>query len=198
MNLALFDFDGTITTGEMFRPFLSVAVEPRRLALGKVVLAPLLVAYKLGIVPGGVARAVVMRFCFSGVPVLTFEAACRRFAEQVLPAALRPEAMDRIDWHRSQGDRIVVVSGGLDNYLGRWCRSHQLDLVCSALEHQDAVLTGRYLGAECVGPEKTRRVRERYDLAAYPVIYAYGDAKDDLDMLDLAHKKYYRWQEMSV
>jgi phosphoserine phosphatase len=34
MNLALFDFDGTITVGDTFVPFMRFAVRPGRLVLG--------------------------------------------------------------------------------------------------------------------------------------------------------------------
>jgi hypothetical protein len=37
-NLALFDFDGTITSHDTFTPFIYYAVDPQRLAVGKVVL----------------------------------------------------------------------------------------------------------------------------------------------------------------
>ncbi len=46
--------------------------------------------------------------------------------------------------------------------------------------------------------EKARLVRERYDLATYPTIYAYGDTPEDLDMLAIAAQQYYQWQEVGV
>ncbi len=195
MNLALFDFDGTITTREMFPDFMHCAISPRRLAIGKLVLSPLIIGYKLGVVPGTLVRASIVRFGFTGVPTEQYEASGRHFADHVLPTALRQEALDRIAWHKSQGDKVVVVSGAFDIYLSHWCREHQLDLICSALAHKDNYLTGRYLGAQCVSAEKVRRVKEQYNLADYPVIYAYGDTREDLDLLAIAHKRYYRWQE---
>lgn len=197
MNLALFDFDGTITTREMFPDFVRAAVAPRRLAVGKVLLAPLVVGYRLGVVSGSVVRAAIVKFGFTGMPSAQFEEHCRRFSEQVLPTALRPEAMERIAWHKAQGDIVVVVSGAFDGYLARWCAQQQLDCICSVLEQVDGVLTGRYEGAQCVGAEKARRVRERYDLTAYPVIYAYGDTKEDRHLLALADRKVYRWRGLA-
>jgi HAD superfamily hydrolase (TIGR01490 family) len=196
MNLALFDFDGTITTREMFPDFMHLAVEPRRLALGKAALAPLIVGYKLGLVPGTVVRAAIVRFGFSGVSLAALETHGLEFADSVLPTVLRPEALQRIEWHKSQGDTVVVVSGAFDLYLVHWCRTHELELICSSLEHQEGVLTGRYLGSQCVRKEKARRVRSAYDLSRYPRIYAYGDTKEDLDLLALAHEQYYRWQRV--
>lgn len=198
MNLALFDFDDTITTREVFRPFLAQVIAPRRIALGRIVLAPLVVAYKLGWVSGARVRAAIIKLGFSGLALSDFQRAGKDFAEQVLSGVLRQEAMARIGWHRAQGDKIVVVSGSLDVYLRHWCEQHRIDLLCSSLEHRDGVLTGRYEGAQCFGPEKARRVRQHYDLSAYPLIYAYGDSADDLDMIGLAHKQYYRWRELTA
>lgn len=195
MNLALFDFDGTITTREMFPDFMHFAVAPRRLALGKVVLAPLIVGYKLGIVAGTTVRARVVNFGFRGVLETDFQHAGERFAREVLPGVVRPMALARIRWHQAQGDTVAVVSGAFDVYLSHWCQSLRLDLICSSLEARAGVLTGCYRGAQCVGKEKARRIRETYPVDDYRLVYAYGDTREDLDMLTLADKQYFRWQE---
>ncbi len=57
-------------------------------------------------------------------------------------------------------------------------------------------MTGEYAGGDCTGAEKARRVRERYDLSRYPVVYAYGDTPEDYELLRLASKRYFRWQEL--
>jgi phosphatidylglycerophosphatase C len=197
VNLALFDFDGTITTREMFADFMGHAVAPRRLAIGRIVLAPMLVGYKLGMVSANRVRSRVVDYGFRGADLAHVQAAGERFAREVLPAVLRPKALERIAWHKAQGDKIVVVSGAFDLYLTHWCAQHGLELLCSSLESSDGVMTGRYDGEQCAGEEKARRVRERYDLAGFPVIYAYGDTHEDLDLLELADRRYYRWREVA-
>ena len=196
MNLALFDFDGTITTREMFPDFVRLAVPAHRLALGKVLLAPLIAGYKLGVVSGSILRAAVVRLGFSGVPLAAVEAYGLEFAQSAIPLVLRPEALERINWHKSHGDTIVVVSGAFDVYLRPWCNANQVALISSSLEHRHGALTGRYQGHQCVLDEKARRVREAYDLSSYSRIYAYGDTKEDLGLLSLAHERYYQWQQM--
>jgi phosphatidylglycerophosphatase C len=197
MNLALFDFDGTITRKAMFGDFIRLAVSRRRRWLGSAVFAPLLIGYRLGLVSGNTIRASLVKFGFRGVPAAHVQAMGRRFSEHVLPAVLRPVALERIQWHREQGDKIIVVSGALDVYLEHWCRQHGLDVICSRLEIVDGYLTGDYHGPQCVGAEKSRRVREACKLENFAQIYAYGDTEEDLDMLSMASRKYYRWQEMT-
>lgn len=198
MNLALFDFDGTITTHATMPDFMRRAVSPLRLALGVPVFAPMLAGYKMGLVTGTTIRNAVTAFGFRGVPIAHVRAAGERFAAEYLPNVLRPEAMQRVAWHQAQGDKVVLVSGGLDVYLAPWCRQHGLELICSTLETRGEHLTGRYQGAQCVGEEKARRVRERYDLAAYSRCYAYGDTPEDAAMLALAQRRWFKGQEIEA
>ena len=198
MNLALFDFDGTITTREMLPDFYRFAIRPRRWALGQILLAPLVAGYKAGVVSGVVLRAAVAWLGFARVPVAEFEAHGMRFASEVLPGVLRPEAMARIRWHQGEGDRVIVVSGALDVYLKHWCATHELELICSSFAQAEGVLTGRYRGRQCVRAEKSRRVAEAVDLSQFPVVYAYGDTHEDLDLLALANRKFYQWREVGA
>jgi phosphoserine phosphatase len=40
--------------------------------------------------------------------------------------------------------------------------------------------------------EKVNRIRERYNLAEYSVIHAYGDSSGDKEMLNIATVRHYR------
>jgi phosphatidylglycerophosphatase C len=196
MNLALFDFDGTITVGDTFSPFLRFAVRPSRVLLGGFLVAPFVVAYRLGLISAARARPVVARVSFQGEQSNAVRALGRRYATDVLPTSLRPEALDRLQWHRQQRDTVVVVSASLDVYLAPWCDAMGVEYICTELEEHNGSLTGRYRQGDCSGRAKALRVRERYDLSRYSVIYAYGDTSDDREMLDLAHRKYYRGVEV--
>ena len=194
MNLALFDFDGTITDRETMPDFMHMAVRPGRLLLGKIVLLPLIVGYKASLVSGSVVRATICRVGFRGVPIRELRTHGERFAADYLPGQLRPEAMARIAWHRTRGDTVVVVSGGLDVYLEPWCREHGVELLCSSLEERDGRLTGRYRGRQCVRGEKARLVQENFPPETFSRVFAYGDTQEDRELLALAHESYYRWE----
>jgi hypothetical protein len=93
VNLALFDFDGTITTREMLPDFFRLAIPSRRLLIGKILLAPFIIGYKLRVVPGTAIRAAIVRIAFSGVPYSHYEQKGREFAIKVLPRFVRAEAI---------------------------------------------------------------------------------------------------------
>lgn len=196
MNLALFDFDGTITTRDTWTDFLRFAVRPARLAAGAVIFSPLMVAYRLGMISGPRSRPIVARFGFRGEAAADVRALGATFAADVLPRVVRRRALERIDWHKAQGDTVVVVSASLDVYLRHWCESMGVEVICTELEEAGGRLTGRYVRGDCSCAEKLRRIRERYDLGRYAVIYAYGDTEEDEEMLALAHERYFRWKRV--
>ena len=198
MNLALFDFDGTITTREMLPDFLHYSVPKSRLLIGKIVLAPLIVGYRVGWVSGTLVRRAIVWLGYARTPFADYARKGQTFADEMLPGVLRPDVMERIRWHQMQGDQVVVVSGAFDIYLSHWCSQHGLDLICSSLEHRDGRLTGRYLGQQCVRSEKSRRVRERFDLSQFSEIYAYGDTVEDEELLALAHRRFYQGKERTT
>jgi len=198
MNLALFDFDGTITTGDTWTPFMRMAVRPGRLMAAQVLLAPVVVAYRMGMVSASRGREVAARAGFVGVDASSIRDLGAQYAATVLPSVVRVSAFDRIAWHRERGDHVVIVSASLDAYLGPWCTQHNFDYICTTLEERGGRLTGRYLHGDCAGAEKVRRIRERFNLGQYTTIYAYGDSVEDREMIELANKKFYRWQEIST
>lgn len=199
MDLALFDFDHTITDRDTFSAFLKANIPPRRLRWGGLLLAPLVFGYyRLKVVPAHVLRAAVVRVGLSGLERQAFAEAAERYARDTLPGFVRPQALERIRWHLQRGDTVVVVSASIDLYLRRWCRQHGVALICSQLGHRHGRFSGRYRGHDCCGEHKARRVLKRYRLADYGAVHAYGDSAEDHAMLALAHHRTYRWQPMAA
>ncbi len=197
MDLALFDFDGTLTERETFPLFVRTVTPPARVAAGSVVLLPIVAGYRLGWISGSFTRAAIVRLALSGLSAAAVAAAGEQFAQATLPQLLRPQAWARLQWHRARGDTVAIVSGAFDAYLAPWCRAHGLALFCSALQQRDGRLTGRYEGAQCVGAEKARRVRAHYDLGRFAAVHAYGDTPEDRELLALAAHRHYRGEPVA-
>jgi HAD superfamily hydrolase (TIGR01490 family) len=191
-GLALFDFDGTLTERDTFRDFVLTAVPRHRKWAGAALLAPVVAGYQLGLVSPVSIRAAIVRMGFTGMPLARAQQEADQFAAR-LPSLIRPQARKRLDWHRARGDRIVVVSAGLELYLRPWCRAESIDLLGSRLQQVRGRLSGRFEGPQCAGREKATRVRAAYSLALYDRIYAYGDTSEDRALLGLAHERWYRW-----
>jgi phosphatidylglycerophosphatase C len=196
MNLALFDFDGTITHTDTFTGFLKYSSSKRRKVVGNALLALPLLGYRMGWVTGTRLRSQASRVAFTQRTLDSVREQGDTYAREVIPKLLRPDAIERLAWHRCRGDRVVVVSASLDVYLKPWCDQQDYALLCTALEARNGRLTGRYDGADCAGAEKARRVRAAYSLGDFETVYAYGDSHEDQALLGLAHERYFRWQRV--
>lgn len=192
MTIALFDFDGTITTHETMPAFIRQSTSTPRLLIGYLFLWPLLIGYKLGVVSGITIRAAIVRAAYMGADKTRIDDSGATFAQNYLSRVLRPEAMERIAWHRAQGHDVAVISGGLDCYLRPWTQKHGLRLICSSLEERNGKLTGRYKGPQCVRREKAQAARNHFGPLEGRRVYAYGDTSEDKDLLAIATDPYYR------
>ncbi|RYZ86098.1 MAG: HAD family hydrolase [Proteobacteria bacterium] len=197
MNLALFDFDGTITYEDSFSNFVKRSVPKSRLTRGYLFLAPWIAGYRMGFVSGTQVRKKIISIGFKGDALEHVQKLGEAYARDVIPGLVREEALERIRWHKNQGDKIVVVSASLDLYLKPWCETYDLDLICSKLEVKEGRLTGKYLGGDCTAGEKRTRVEKAYDLKNYKKVYAYGDTNEDNELLAMADVRYFRWKEVS-
>lgn len=196
MNLALFDFDGTVTTRDSFKPFLYYVTGPVRTVLGTAVLGPWLAAHRAGLISGSELRQAGAYVCFRGRRAEDIDALGERYS-QTLDAHVRPEMLSKLRWHQAQGDDVAIVSASIAPYLGPWCARAGVARLSTELEERSGTLTGRYAGGDCTGAEKARRVRARYDLEKYATIYAYGDTPEDAELLALAHQRFFRGQEVT-
>ena len=191
MELALFDFDHTVTTCDTYGRFLRRVATPEQLAQASWKVGPGLLAYRLRLISAQRIRARVTRLTFTDRHLEDITAQAAGYARDVLPQVMRPEMLDQIHWHLTQQHTVVIVSGSLDLYLRPWCEAMGLDLICNRLESRDGRLTGRYAEGDC-GPRKVEHIRRRYDLARSLRSHAYGDSREDRPMLALAHEPWYR------
>ena len=187
--VAAFDLDGTLTEGG------SVFLWLRRLAGSS---AAYRTAFRL-IIPltiGAVrssrwadnAKERLFHALLAGRDLADVEALSREFALEHLESHGRELLLNRLPWHLDQGHDVVIVSASPQIYV---------DVVAEALHAHGALgtrlavdplgkLTGGYLGKNCRGTEKMRRLDEWMELrfdGDHPVIYAYGNSRGDRRML---------------
>ena len=192
MKLAIFDFDGTVTTRNSFADFIRQTHGIGRALWGLVVLSSVLVAYILRFIPNWQAKQKVFAHFYKGWEKERFEAAAGEYALEKLPAIVRPGAFQRVEWHKEQGHRIGIVSASFENYLKPWCETHGFDLLATRVEVKDDKLTGQFASKNCCGEEKVNRIKEAYRLDDFEFIYAYGDSRADKSLIKIADEFRYR------
>lgn len=192
MTLSLFDFDGTITTGDSLIKFIRFVVGDTKFIWGMTVLSPMLIAFKLKLIPNYKAKQYLLSHFFKGMSERQFLQVSQEYSLKHISSILRPKAMERISWHKKQGHKIVVVSASIECWLKPWCDQNGLELIATRLEFKDGIVTGRMLTKNCYGLEKASRVNEAYNLNEFDYIYAYGDSRGDKELLALADESFYK------
>lgn len=186
MVLALFDFDGTITYKDSFIDFIIYAVGYQKFFIGLFSLSHILIKYKLSVIPNWQAKEMVLKYFFRGWDISVFEDKASQYSRERLPRIIRKTSLARIDWHKSQGHQVVVVSASIDRWLKGWCEELGLELISTQIEVISGKITGKLLTKNCYGIEKVRRIKEKYDLGDFEKIFAYGDSSGDRAMFAVA------------
>jgi HAD superfamily hydrolase (TIGR01490 family) len=190
-HLALFDLDGTLTTGDTMFAFVRHCRGDLRFLLGLVALSPMLLAHRLGLVSAERAKVMFLRHFFRGWSRSDLATQAVTFRDR-LDAMVRPLARERLRWHRDRGHDIVVVSASLDIWVRPWAENEGVTLLCTEAAYDSDAWSGALSTPNCNGPQKAERVRAALALDAYERIYAYGDSSGDTEMLALGHESSYR------
>lgn len=191
-EIAVFDFDGTITTKDTLLEFIKFAKGRLRFFIGFFIKLPYLIAFKLKIISNQSAKEKILQYFFRDTPVEVFKEYCAAFSKHMLPKLIRPNAVEEIRRLQKKNIVVVVVSASPENWIETWALQTEVQLIASRLEITDGKLTGKLCGKNCHGNEKVSRINEKYNLSHHQIVAAYGDSMGDKPMLELAANAYYK------
>lgn len=180
-RVAAFDFDGTLARRDTLMPFLA------KLAGVPAFTKALVAQHKRYRVDRDEAKADLLRRILGGRAVADVEGFGSDYAVG-LHHLLRPEMMETLRWHRSEGHTLVIVSASLGFYLRPLGDTLGFDHVISVeMEERDGVLTGELAAPNVRGPEKIKRLRALLDDDTTTELWAYGDSDGDAELLAAAN-----------
>lgn len=182
-GVAAFDFDGTLSSRDNFTPFLRRVAGNRAVARAMAVNTARVAAGSADERSRDALKGLVLHDLFAGYDAAALDEIGRGFAFEIVQRHLRPDMVQRADWHRTQGHELVIVSASLGVYLRPIAEQLRFDAVlCTELEvGPDGVLTGRLAGPNVRGLEKARRLDSFLDGKA-AAVWAYGDSSGDREL----------------
>jgi phosphatidylglycerophosphatase C len=196
-TVAAFDFDGTLTDGGSVFPFL-VSLRGLLPVLGAMLRqspALLRAAFTGGTPADEVKERLFVRL-LGGLAVTELDRRSTVFAHRHLQRHLRADTRRRLEWHQRQGHYTVIVSASPECYVMPSGEELGVDgVVATRLAvGGGGLLTGGYEGKNCRGAEKYARLvvhlRSRGLLSSnggeQPVLWAYGNSRGDLRLLNAA------------
>ena len=187
--VAAFDLDGTLTEGGSVFPWLkSIAGRGRTWRAAASLVVPLTVGAIRSSRWADNAKERLFMKLLAGIDEELIKEKTRTFAIEHLANEGRALLLARLDWHRNQGHDVVLVSASPQLYVDAMTEFVGAD---GGLGTRLAVdprgrLTGGYLGKNCRGSEKLRRLDEwiaQRHFPTPPIVYAYGNSRGDRRML---------------
>ncbi len=188
MNLALFDFDGTLSSKDSLGEFLKHASSKQSYLFNMTRFLPYFTLWQLRIISNSKAKERLFSLFFKGANEETFKQKAEEFSLQKLDTIINEERLQILREHQAKGDRVVIVSASMECWLEPWCKREGIELLSTRLEFTKGAFSGSFATKNCHGAEKARRIQEHLDIKQYETIYAYGDSSGDNEMLALAHK----------
>jgi HAD superfamily hydrolase (TIGR01490 family) len=188
-TVAAFDLDGTLSDGgSVFKWLRFLRGDRATYFAGFTLLGPLLVGALRSGHWADRAKERLFRKLLLGEDFNEVVAASRLFAVAHFEDHGRDWMIQRLNWHLEQGHDVVIVSASPQIYVDV---VGELFTTTGGLGTRLAVdargkLTGSYLGQNCRGKEKLRRLNEwisEHHGDVVPVTYAYGNSRGDRRML---------------
>jgi HAD superfamily hydrolase (TIGR01490 family) len=184
--LALFDFDGTITWVDTAVPFFLYVTPKIRLITS----IPSVCVYCLSAVMGNIsineAKEQIIYTFLNGMDRKTYEKKCIAFSQK-LPFFIRSSAKKKIAWHVAQGHTCVIVTRSLGDYIAPWAKKNGFSKVLSTkIAMSKSKIIGHFMDGNLGGEKKVTAVKKAFGNLTKYQIYAYGNSKNDLAMLQLA------------
>jgi len=185
--IAFYDLDHTILTDNSATHLINEARKRGVMSRGHFRHAIWLsILYKLGI--GDSTKMIVrMLSWLRGLDLEMINQLCVEVFQKQIVHKIRPEILETMDLHRSEGAAVVLLSSASEpicfpvgNHLG------MDDIICSRLESRNGILTGNTLENLVFGSEKKNRMLTYCaDKEQDPAdAYYYGDSNTDRHVME--------------
>lgn len=189
--LFAFDFDGTLTKKDTFGKFIVFACGYRKCFVGLLLHFLPIIKMLLHRESSSRVKEQLFTHFFAGMPLSDFDALCRDFAASQ-PGLIRDGAREALKSACEQGVALIV-SASVENWIRPFFSSLPLCVISTKIEvSADGFLTGRFLGANCRGEEKVRRILKQFPNRADYILVAYGDSGGDRELLAFADEAHFK------
>lgn len=188
---AIFDVDYTIINGDsMFLMlFFAISKKPILILYIPIILVKV-VLYFLKIIDVKSSKESI----YLPLKYLT-EKELEEFYNKILLKKINPEVMKRLNYHKEQGCRILLVSASPEVYLQYFKKNSSIDaIIGTKLEIIDGKYTNKINGENCKGIEKFNRIKEYLNENNLEIdfnnSFGYSDSLTDKPMLSLVKNRY--------
>lgn len=193
-KLAIFDFDGTISSKDSTKFFLKLSRGSTTFFYGYYIrFFHLSILSRLGLYDHKKLKEKRIYFFLNDMSLKVFQLHIDNFHSTFFNKYLKKTALNRLDWHKKNDHKIIILSATISNLLKEWSLSNNFFLIANSLLIKDGKVTGKFDRPDCSYEEKVFRLQEHINLENFEYIYAYGDTPSDRAFLNLADEAFFEY-----
>lgn len=185
---AFFDFDETLLEVESGRLGIQWLRDRRLVPIGyflKIIVSNFF--YQRRLLPDERMVRILLTY-YRNKRLTDFQKGAEDFYQSYLKPHLAPGILKRVDYHKKEGHRLVLISGSVRYLLEPVVKDLEFDhLLCTDLEvDKNGIMTGKPGGPVCVDQNKkmlTIKLAQKLGLNLEKS-YAYGNHHSDLPLLE--------------
>lgn len=190
-KLALFDFDGTISSRDSMFDFAKFAVGSYKYYQGLIYLLPSFIKHIVKITDAQQAKQIFLSYYFGGFTEPRLKSLGLAYSEERIDQIIRPTALQKILCHLNSNHDVYVVSASCDIWLSDWCAQVGVKLISTRMCFEVGCFAGK-IDNNCNGMQKKINIQQQIDLTNYDWVYVYGDSKGDNEMFTLGDETNYK------
>ena len=107
----------------------------------------------------------------------------KKYKEELIKS-IRKDALDRLNYHKERGDKIILCSASPNMLLEPLANYLDTDLLSTKLNKINSKWTPKIIGSNCNGKEKVKILEKNIGPLNKITFHAYGDSKGDKYMLE--------------
>jgi len=190
-KLVLFDFDGTLTKKDSLIEFTKFYVGKTNFYKKLISILPILILYKLKIIPNDKAKEIFFKHFFKGEKKDVFMQKSKEFALNEIDKMLNKKVYLKLKKYQQNGFDVYIISASIECYLKPWCEKEGINLISTRLLFENDLFTGKFATKNCYGKEKVNRLLKEVNISKYDEIHCYANSKSDKFIMDLATHKFW-------
>lgn len=191
-KLAIFDFDGTLTTKDTLLAFIEFTKGKRRLYQELLLLSPELILMKLGFGNNEKVKIKLLSRLFKGMQKETLEKLAEDFCAQNFTSLLRPKGLAKIQALKAENYRIILVTASVNIWVKPFAKKLDVELIATEFLFKDQLFTGRLATPNCRGIEKINRLKKYLKQKKIPPYLMFGDSDGDQALYNQASQYFHR------
>lgn len=192
-KIAIFDFDGTITTKDSFNGFIIYKFGKFQFVKAIIINSYYIIMYLLKQKTNAEMKSKLFNYFYKDCLYEDYKKDCLSFSKNKLKEFIRPEMLEIIQNYKENKTKMIILTASFKEWIEPWAKKNGFEtIIATKFEVIDGIIKGTIEEKNsCHGKNKVNMLLNDYKNLDKYYIIAYGDSKSDLHFMNLSDEKYF-------